>query len=135
MKLCSALALTVLMLPALSTAAPRNLPKINVCRVAANPTIWIGKELRVEGFIVDLHSHGVVMGSSRKCKSHGQVELYVQSVFRTTAWDNVFTSTAGPRQAILIGTLIWQEGGRAPALEVSRVESISASDARWDELS
>ena len=135
MKLRLALVLTVLMIPALSTAAPTNLSKIDVCRVAANPTVWIGKQLRVEGFIIDLSSHGVVMASSRKCKTRGQVQLYVQSVFRTTAWNNVFTATAGPRKAVLIGTLTWQGGGRSPALEVSRVESISASDAHWDELS
>jgi hypothetical protein len=132
------IALAILIAPTLATATPGSHPKIDVCRIAATPEDWIGKAVHVEGYVVDLSSHGFVLTGGGECTGHGQLQLFINLIDRTPIWRNAFAGSSGPKRAILIGRVHWtraQMGGRNPSLEVLRVESIAAREARWDELS
>lgn len=134
MSLLSLIALALLPVPT-SVAIDS---KVDVCRVSAIPANWIGKKVRVEGYIVDLSSHGFVLVSARGCTGHGQLVLLTSLVDGTMAWQSAFAESAGPKRAVLIGRVRWTQaraGGRIPALKVFHVESIARREARSDELS
>lgn len=138
MKHRPTITLAILIAPTLATATPSRHPKIDVCRIAATPKNWIGKAVRVEGYVVDLSSHGFVLTGGRGCMGHGQLGIVTNLIDGAPIWRNAFAGSSGPKRAILIGRVHWtraQMGGRNPSLEVLRVESIAAHEARWDELS
>ena len=138
MKHCPTITLAILIVPTLATATPTRHPKIDVCRIAASPKNWIGKAVRVEGYVVDLSSHGFVLTGGRGCMRHGQLGIVTNLIDGAPIWRNAFAGSSGPKRAILIGRVHWtraQMGGRNPSLEVLRIESIAAHEARWDELS
>jgi hypothetical protein len=104
-----------------------------VCQVARDAAKLIGKRVRVEGYVWNLSSHGFVLtGKRRDCKS-GQLGLWTKDVADNVTWRSAFATSLGPKKAILVGTVRWQQarfsGGRNPALTVERVEYLSPREA------
>ena len=131
-------ALVLLSVPTLATATPSGQSAIDVCRIAAAPENWIGAKVRVEGYVIDLSSHGFVLVSGRGCTGHGQLGLLTNSVDGAPTWRSAFGKSSGPKRAVLIGRVRWtraQMGGRNAALVVLQVESIADREAHLDELS
>jgi len=112
------------------SAAP---PPLSVCAASESATKFIGKRVRVEGYIFDLSSHGFVLASDRTCKSRGQLKLVIKNgVYESEVWRKAFAKSLGPKRAILVGIVHWRDaraGGRAPALLVERVEYIANREA------
>lgn len=123
-------ALAMLTIVPSAAAQGRTLP---VCHVSADAAKFIGKRVRVEGYIFDLSSHGFVLASKRNCKGRGQLGLWVQRVADTPVWRKAFTDSGGPKRAVLVGVVRWNKlrygAGRNPALTVERVVSISSREA------
>ena len=138
MKHGSSIVLAVLVPATLAIAASGKQPKLDVCRVAAQSADWIGKVVRVEGYVVNLGTHGYVLTSGRGCAGRGQLGLSTDQIDGTAIWQKAFASSDGPKRAVLIGKIRWEQarmGGRNPALELQRVESISSREARLSGLS
>lgn len=105
----------------------------HVCQVSHAAAKLIGKRLRVEGYIWDLGSHGFVLSGKRDDCKAGQLGLWTNQVNGSPAWRNAFANSLGPKRAVLVGTIRWQEArfgaGRHPALTVERVEYVSPREA------
>lgn len=104
-----------------------------VCQVARDAAKLIGKQMRVEGYVWDLGSHGFVLTGKRQDCKVGQLSLWTEQVNSSPTWRKAFANSQGPKRAILVGTVRWQKagfsGGRNPALTVERIEYVSRSEA------
>lgn len=133
MRLLPALAL----LGSATSTAPlhsAHLRAVPVCQVARNAEALIGKRVRVEGYVLNLSSHGLVLTAKRRDCDAGQLSLWTELVDSDPAWRAVFPRSFGPRRAILVGTVRWQPArfgsGRNPALTVERVDYLSRINAK-----
>ena len=105
---------------------------LSVCTVSTDAPRFVGKRVRVEGYIFDLGSHGFVLASKRSCKEQGQLKLQIRWVSETKVWQSAFANSDGPKRAILIGVIRWKSAryqGVIPGLDVERVAWIAARDA------
>jgi hypothetical protein len=121
-----------------SLAAPAGTTTLSVCRVSAEARDWVGKRIVVQGYIVDLGSHGFALVSGRECKTNGQLALFTGNVGGSAIWQKAFTGSIGPKHAVLIGVVRWERArvsGHVPALEVEQVASIANHEADLSKVS
>jgi len=96
-------------------------------------TKLIGKRVTVEGYIFDLSSHGfALIGKRRECL--GALFLLTEQVDSGAIWRKAFANSLGPKRAVLVGTVGWQQphfggSGHVPALRVERVQFLSPHEA------
>ena len=117
-----------LTLPASASDVANSMPKRTVCDVHANARRLTGKRVRVEGYIFDLMSHGIVLAPGRH-QCSGLLGLEISEVEGKSAWKRF---DGGPMRATLVGTVMWEParlGGFNPALKVERVESLARKDS------
>jgi hypothetical protein len=106
---------------------------VPVCQVIRNNTKLIGKRVTVEGYIFDLSSHGfALIGKRRECL--GALFLLTEQVDSGAIWRKAFANSLGPKRAVLVGTVGWQQphfggSGHVPALRVERVQFLSPHEA------
>lgn len=138
MNYLSPIAAAALLLATAANPAVTNRATISACRVAATPAAWVGKEVRIEGYIVNLSSRGFVLVAARGCRAGSLLGLQVNKVRHTAIWRNAdFGTVSGPKRAVLVGKVRWRQPplrGRAD-VEIIRLDSLSKRDARWEELS
>ena len=106
---------------------------LHVCQVARHASDLIGHRVRVEGYVLDLGSHGfVLVGRRRECTA-GQLGLWTADVGNSPTWRTAFSTSVGPKRAILVGIVRWEQAhfgtGHKPALRLERVEYLSQRDA------
>jgi hypothetical protein len=103
----------------------------SVCDVSRDAGKLIGRRLRVEGYVLNLGSHGLVLTGARRDCELGQLVLRIDHVANNKAWQKAFANSLGPKRAILVGTVGWERarfGGRNPALTVEQVIYLSPHD-------
>lgn len=111
---------------------------IPVCKISTEAREWIGKRVTVEGYIVDLGTHGFVLVASAGCKQFNQLGLTVNQVEGTAIWRNAFSTSLGPKRGILVGVVQWRRapmGGFNPDLQVERIVSIAKHEADSSQVS
>jgi hypothetical protein len=121
-----------ILIPNNATAAvwPASTP---VCQASRDARKLIGKRVRVEGYILNLSSHGFVLTSKRRDCELGQLFLKTRRVDSSPDWRHAFARSLGPKRAILVGTVQWEKArftrGRNPTLAVERIVYLSQRDA------
>jgi hypothetical protein len=117
------------LLSAGGAATARQPAPASVCEVVRAAGKLIGKQVRVEGEVWDLGTHGFALTSRRPGCENGQLGLWTDHVDGSSIWRRAFSNSSGPKRAILIGIVRWGKprfaAGRNPALTVTRVEHLS----------
>lgn len=124
-KLSASFSLLFMIASAHAATSP---PPLTVFQVRAQASHLIGTQIRVEGYIVNLNSHGWVLATKPSCKRESQIGLRVERVEDTAAWKKAFRDSWGPKRAVLIGVLRWVNPVY-PELTIQRVQNISSREA------
>ena len=126
------LALGVL-LNAASVASAGQFAPTPICQISRDAAKLIGKRVKVEGYIFNLGSHGFVLtGKRRDCNA--VLGLWTANVDGTPMWRRAFENSLGPKLAVLIGIMKWQQPhfggpGHVPALTIEHVQYLSQREA------
>ena len=121
------------LLGATAAGTARHAAPVSVCKVVLTAGKLIGKQVRVEGNVWNLGTHGFALTGRRPDCGDGQLGLWTSHVDRSSIWQRAFSNSSGPKRAILIGVVRWEKprftAGRNPALTVTEVEYLSQREA------
>ena len=114
-----------------ASAAPvRSVP---ICALAPHADKSIGKTVRVQGYVINLSSHGLILASRRgDCRELVQIGLRTNLMRRTSTGQKLLRIEAGAsRRATVIGIVGWTRARFSndpiPVLFLTEVEALASS--------
>lgn len=107
-------------------------PPVSACQASKHAAQLIGRSVLVEGYVINLGSHGfALVGKRRDCPT-GLLRLRTDNLGSQSVWWKRFATNLGPRRATLLGWVRWQNarfGDRRPVLLIDQVLYLSPRES------